>query len=456
MLSGEKVKITLPEAIDGFPNRFIALILIVGGIGFMWDLGFDSYIVGATIPTIEKQFSISAGSASLMVALGTGGMGVGAILAGYLSDILGRRRLFLMTLAITSTGSFLVALAPSYVWILIFRTVLGFGIGAEVPVLASYINEMVPASRRGRLYSLANASAVFGTVIVTFLAAYLIPTYTFGWRILYVIGALGALIFAILRFAYLPESPRWLLKKGRFDEAEKVILEVYNKYGAGGSKELQLDRSVPAESRFSYRVLFTSRFIRRTVWMAIWWILLIFAFWSVQAYLPSYLVKEGYSIARSLTFTAVISVASLVFYPIAAYLADKFERKHMLAFLLVINAFFALGFGFSTTEIGILVFGFFIWGTLAMFAWYAHMYTNEMFPTSARSSGDGLAEGVGRIAGLWTLTIIPKYVLPLPNGVSVAFGIITLVLFIMAGMVMLGPRVTKKQLEEIEESKTSW
>jgi putative MFS transporter len=451
---GEQQKITVVEAVNGFPSKFIALVLIIAGIGFMWDLGFDAYIVGATVPTISKQFAISTATASLMVSLGTAGMGVGAILAGYMSDILGRRRLFLITMAIISIGSFLVALATSYAWILVWRTVMGFGIGAEVPVIASYVNEMVPGKRRGRLYSLANASAVFGTVIVSFLGAYLIPTYTYGWRLLYIIGALGAVVFLIMRFAYMPESPRWLLKKGRFSDAEEVIRKIYDKYLGGGAKGFQLDRSVPPESRFSYRMLFSSDVVRRTVLMALWWILLIFAFWSVEAYLPTYLVKEGYSIASSLVFTAVASIAALVFYPIAAYFADRYERKHMLAFLLIANTILAMGFGFSRTVAGILIFGFLIWGSLDMFAWYAHMYTNEMFPTSARSSGDGLAEGVGRIAGLWTLTIIPTYILPLPNGVLIAFSLIAVVLLVMAGMIMLGPKVTKRELEEIEAPKT--
>lgn len=450
-----QTKSSLAEAIDRFPGKFIAMVLVIGGIGFMWDLGFDAYIVGATIPTISKQFAIPTAYASLMVSLGTGGMGVGAILAGYMSDILGRRRLFLLTLAITSVGSFLVALATSFEWILVWRTVMGFGIGAEVPVIASYVNEMVPGKRRGRLYSLANASAVFGTVAVTFLGAYIIPTYTYGWRLLYVVGALGAVIFMILRFAYMPESPRWLLKKGRFSDAEKVIQRIYDKYVVGGLKGFQLDRSTPPETRFSYRMLFSREMVRRTVLMALWWILLIFAFWSVEAYLPTYLVKEGYSIATSLTFVAVVSAASLVFYPIAAYFADKYERKYMLAFLLVANAVLAMGFGFSATEAGILIFGFLIWGSLAMFSWYGHMYTNEMFPTSARSSGDGLAEGVGRIAGLWTLTIVPVFILPMSNGVEVTFILLAVVLLVMAGMIMLGPKVTKRQLEEIERTKTA-
>lgn len=447
-------KITVWEAVDGFPGKFIALIVIIAGIGFMWDLGFDSYIVGATIPTIVKQFAIPTSEASLMLSLGTGGMGIGAIVAGFMSDALGRRRLFLLTLAITSAGSFLIAFTTSFGWILVWRTVMGFGIGAEVPVIASYINEMLPGKRRGSFYSLANASAVFGTVGVTFLGAYLIPTYTYGWRLLYVAGALGAVIFLILRFVYMPESPRWLVKKGRFSDAKKVIQSIYDKYEVVGLKGFQLDQSAPPESRFSYRMLFSREISSRTVLMMLWWILLIFAFWSVEAYLPTYLVKEGYSITKSLLFVAVISLGSLVFYPIAFYFADKFERKYMLAILLVMNAVFALAFGFSKAETLVLIFGFLIWGSLAMFSWYAHMYTNEMFPTSARSSGDGLAEGAGRIAGIWTLTIIPIFILPLSNGILVTFITMTVILLVMAGMIMLGPKVTKRELEEIERSKT--
>jgi len=442
----------LQEIVNFFPRKLIYILLVVGGLGFMWDLGFDSYIVGATLPTIEHQFHVSFATASLLVSLGTGGMGFGALISGYLADVFGRRRLFIITLSIMSIGSFFVAVAPSLIWMMIFRVVMGFGIGAEVPVLASYINEMVPAANRGKLYIAANASAVFGTVLVTFLGAYLIPTFIIGWRILYIIGAAGAFIFLILRIAYLPESLRWLIKKGRYEDAEKEVRSIGVKYQVDKLKNAQLSREISTENVFPYRLLFSRGIRVRTVMMIIWWILLIFAFWSVEAYLPSYLVRLGFTITRSLLFTAIISLASLVFYPIAISIADKFERKNIIIFTLVLNTILALLFGFNRSTLGIIVFGFFIWGSLAMFSWFAHMYTNEIFPTAARASGDGLAEAAGRIGSIWTLTLIPLYIAPLKNGIEISFITIAIVLIVMALIPLFLPKVTKKELEEIEKT----
>ncbi|HEU0197504.1 MAG TPA: MFS transporter, partial [Nevskiaceae bacterium] len=196
--------------------------LVIIGIGYFFTF-FDITDIGYAMPAISDQFHLS-GSEALFVALAVGliGYAVGSILIGAISDRYGRYRVLIATLTLTAIGSFLDATATGVVTLTIWRFVTGMGVGADLNLVSTYVGELAPASRRGRISTLTFLVGILGQAVTPFIALALVPHYSYGWRLLFVLGGLIATVGVIARFR-LPESPRWLALHGRLEEADAVV-----------------------------------------------------------------------------------------------------------------------------------------------------------------------------------------------------------------------------------------
>src|SRR5438309_3357643 len=201
--------------ISSFHKRIFFLI----GAGMFFD-GYDLY-VGTNVlgSTVSTGFSTLAQNAQF-VSLTFVGMTIGSLAAGFLGDAFGRRFTYQVNLLIFGIASLAAAFAPTMEWLIAARFVMGLGLGAEIVVGYSTLTEFVPPRVRGRWLSFMALIVVCGLPATTILGSLIIPV--FGWRPMFVIPAIGALIVWYLRKA-LPESPRWLESKGRFTEAEALV-----------------------------------------------------------------------------------------------------------------------------------------------------------------------------------------------------------------------------------------
>ena len=200
------------------PRRYLVII----GIGYFFTF-FDIADIGYAMPAIAQQFQLS-GSESLFVALALGLIGyvIGSIVIGAISDRMGRYRTLIVTLTITAAGSFLDATATDIVTLALWRFVTGIGVGADLNLVSTYIGELAPAGKRGRISNLTFLVGILGQAVTPFIALALVPNFSFGWRLMFVLGGLIATIGVIARFQ-LPESPRWLALHGRVEEADAVV-----------------------------------------------------------------------------------------------------------------------------------------------------------------------------------------------------------------------------------------
>ncbi len=198
-------------------------LLWVVGAGYFFAF-FDIVTISFATPVIATQWHISKATVTLSVTSSLIGYIIGAFADSTIADKWGRKLSLGISVAVFSLGTILAAISTNITELIIFRFIAGLGIGAEIAAVTTYIGEISPARLRGRYTSWATTAAYAGFAVVPFIARGLVPTYASGWRILFLIGALGGLTILFMRRS-LPASPRWLVTQGREEEAHEVVAE---------------------------------------------------------------------------------------------------------------------------------------------------------------------------------------------------------------------------------------
>ncbi|HWK20151.1 MAG TPA: MFS transporter [Microbacteriaceae bacterium] len=394
-------------------------LLVGSGLGWAldaMDVGLVSFVVAALV---EQGFATTA-ERPLILSIGFAGMAIGAALGGLLADRLGRRSVFAITLLIFGVATGLTALAWSVAALLVFRFIAGFGLGAELPVASTYMSEFAPRRIRGRVIVLLEAFWAVGWFAQALIGAYIVPLGPDGWRWALLIGAAPAFYAAFVRFG-MPESVRFLLSRGRRDEAAAVVAS----FAASGwsPRPAELDLSArpgaaaadtgPSQTKAGFGQRFAGLWAPglRATTTGLWllWFLVNFAYYGAFLWIPSILVADGYPLATSFVFTLIITVAQLPGYLVAAWLIERWGRRATLIVFLLGSAISAVLFGTVPGEPAIIGFGM----ALSFFnlgAWGGvYAITPESYPTPIRATGAGWAAGVGRIASI----IVPFVVAPL-------------------------------------------
>ncbi|MEV5457850.1 MFS transporter [Streptomyces cellulosae] len=267
--TGRTVTTRIPARLDRLPwSRWHWSVVI--GLGTVWILdGMEVTVVGNIAARLSEPGSglpITSGEVTgISAALYVTGACLGALFWGRLTDIYGRKKLFLVTLAVYLGATAMTALSFDTWWFFLFRFLTGFGIGGEYAAINSAIDELIPAQYRGRVDLLINGSYWLGAVAGALLSIVALDTSIFpadvGWRLTFALGAVLSLAILLVR-RHVPESPRWLLIHGRHEEAERIVAGIEKRVTADGGRELP-----PAEDEMTIhqrsRTTFTE--IARTV-----------------------------------------------------------------------------------------------------------------------------------------------------------------------------------------------
>ncbi|GGJ13866.1 MFS transporter [Alicyclobacillus cellulosilyticus] len=347
-------------------------ILVASGLGLLFD-AMDVSLISFVLVVLGKEWSLSPVWSGVLGSMGFAGMAVGSALAGLLADHFGRRRVFIWTLLVYSIATGLTAFAPGVAIFLVLRFLVGLGLGGELPVATTYVNESSPDAVRGRRVVLLEAFWAGGSLVAAILSRIVIPSI--GWRYVFLFGALPALYAIVIRYA-LPETPKFS--------------QVMRK----------------AHMRTALRTLFARPFLRATAVTWVLWFIMNFCYYGISLWLPSLLAKQGYSVVTSLSYVLIMILAQIPGYLTAAWLVERWGRKKTLVSAMLLTAFAAVGFGFAPSTAWLIVFGLLVnYFMLAAFAG-TYVFTVEQFPVRARASGIGWASGFGRIAGI----IAPSFV----------------------------------------------
>jgi putative MFS transporter len=432
------------ERLDRVPlNRFHWRLLAVSGIGWMFD-AMDVILISFLLVPIGREFSLDAAGTGLVASAGFVGMFFGAAISGRLADRYGRRLVFSATLVIFSFGAVLSAIAPTFETLLLARVVAGLGLGGELPVASTLVSEFSPRAQRGRMIVLLESFWAYGTLLAGVVAITVLPNY--GWRWVFAIAALPALYAAYLRSA-LPESPRFLAERGRSAEADAIVRRVER---ASGGALLTLARVIAPVRAGRSRIsdLFRPETRRRTLMLWILWFGIVFTYYGIFLYVPTLLVARGLSEVRSNEFFFLSTIAQVPGYFSAAWLVERWGRKPTLVAYLLGSAACAFLFGNSGTGTDAFIYAallsFFNLGAWAV----VYTITPELYPTSIRATGAGLAAAVGRTGGIIGPFLTPVLIPVI--GQTGIFAMFMAVLVLTALVIFALAEETKgRSLEEI-------
>ncbi|CAA9352424.1 MAG: Niacin transporter NiaP [uncultured Gemmatimonadetes bacterium] len=314
--------------------------------------------------------------------------------------------MFAGTLLIYGLATGAAAFSWSVASLLVFRFLIGFGLGAELPVASTLVSEFSPARIRGRIVVLLEAFWAVGWILAAVIGTYVIPTSENGWRWAFALGALPALYSGVVRRA-LPESVRFLESQGRSAEAEEVVRRFESAAGVSAPTEPSPSVAANPARRVGLGELWRGPLARRTLALWLVWFGINFAYYGAFIWLPTLLVQRGFSLVRSFEFTLIITLAQLPGYAVSAYLIEKWGRRPTLATFLAGSALAALLFAGAESRDAILVAGCLL-SFFNLGAWGAvYAATPEVYPTEVRATGAGWAAGFGRIASILAPLAVP-------------------------------------------------
>jgi MFS family permease len=397
-------------------------IWALSAMGIFLD-GFDLFIIGVAMPFIVRDLGPSSWEQGLIAAAAAVGAMIGAFSFGRVTDRLGRKAVYLVDVAIFVVFAIASGLAWDVWSLIVFRFCLGVGVGADYPISASYVSEIVPARNRGRMligaFSFQAVGAIFGA-LVGLVIIHLYPEVG-AWRWMLAVGAVPAAITAVVRLS-VPESPRWLVSNGRTDEALEVTRQLC---GA----DVVIDEPAPDEPTLTpvtLRELFSARYRRRTLLATVPWFFLDIATYGIGLFTPTILAAIAFSgdnsfIAQDIASTkgtAFLDLFLVVGFLLAILFVERAGRIRLqvIGFAGMAAGLTVLGFtgndpGSGNDHLLLVVIAFGLFNVLMNMGPNSTTYTlpAELFPSSARATAHGLAASVGKAGAVVGLFVFPIF-----------------------------------------------
>ena len=279
----------------------------------------DTGLISFILAKMAEDWQMTADQKSWVVSIGFIGMAIGAIFSGGLADRWGRKTVFASTLVVYSLATAACAFAPNLTWLLVFRFIVGLGLGGQLPVAVTLVSEYIPARVRGRFIVLLESFWGLGWLVAALVSRFMIPD--FGWQAAFMIGGIPAL-YAIVIWKLVPESVPYLINRGRVDEAQALVKKIECKCGVEVMEIFEV-KPVAAKQNISFTQLWSGIFARRTLMLWLIWFGIVFSYYGIFTWLPSLLVKEGYTIVQSFEYVLVMILAQLPGYIAAAWLVEN-------------------------------------------------------------------------------------------------------------------------------------
>lgn len=428
--------------VSAFHWRVLALI----SAGGLLDT-FDVYLAFGVVAAMRAQGFATLNQAAAFVSLTFFGMLIGSAFAGYVGDRMGRRFSYQFNLALFGIASLVAAASPSMTMLIVCRFVMGIGLGAELIVAAGTLGEFIPPSVRGRWASIMGLVSSSGLLVATGVGYLVIPTL--GWRYMFVIGGLGAVVVLMLR-KQMPESPRWLEAIGRTAEAEATVSQIEAKVAAqmGPLPGVEIS-DAPPPRKAPLRELFSAAIRGRLVVATLIAITVNVAVYGLVGWLPVFMVNHGTAVTRSLALSTVMSAGSVAGAMLGVLLSDHIPRRAALIGGGFAVLLFMIIFPIAQSELALSACGFFLVLSIYFVTNQGmYSYIPELFPTAFRLRGVGFAGMSARATGMLTpyaiVALLGRFGLP---GVLAMVAVVLIAM--MVSVYLLKVETRGARLEEI-------
>lgn len=449
---------------------FLSVVAALGGFLF----GYDTAVISGTIAQVTEQFGLDALQQGWYVGCALIGSIIGVLFAGILSDKFGRKSTMILSAILFSTSAIGCAVSADFNQLVIYRIIGGVGIGVVSIISPLYISEVAVAQYRGRLVSLYQLAVTIG-----FLGAYLVNYQLLGysmsnpdastgwWNLIFVSevwrGMLGmetlpAIMFFIIIF-FIPESPRWLILKGKEEKATNILERIYTSSKEALFQLTETKSVLSSESKSEWKLLLQPG-IRKAVIIGVC-IAMLGQFMGVNAVLyygPSIFENAGLSGGDSLFYQVLVGLVNTLTTVLALVIIDKVGRKKLVYYgvsgmvisLILIATYFIYGESWGISSIFLLIFFlFYVFCCAVSICAVVFVLLSEMYPTRVR----GLAMSIAGFA-LWIGTYLIGRLTPwmlqnlTPAGTFILFAIMCVPYMLIVWKLV--PETTGKSLEEIE------
>lgn len=383
----------------------------------------------------------------------TAGQLFGALVGGPIGDKIGRKKSILLYEMIHIIAMIGGAVSPNIGILYVFRLVQGFGLGALLVVLFAGFTEYVPGRNRGVWSSRNSFIGNWAHPVcngIAFVIALTGISYNMNWRVQYMIPSILSILASLLIAKKFPESPRWLEAQGRTEEADEIMTKIEKEIEASTGKPLPPVTEAPKDvKQLPYSALFRGKLLKRTIVGSLVLIGMNTIQYTLMNWMPSLLRSLGYDTSSSqfMTMFGLFGAPFGIF--IASLIMDKIPRRVMGVGLLAGMAVLGIITGQQTQMTPLIVSTFFLNTVIYMYVCYASaVYVPEMWPTSAKLSGSGFCNAVGRVSNIFFPFLVTYVASSMGSGG--VFVLITIVAVIIAVCVFIfGVETRGESVEDI-------
>lgn len=397
----EAARINIPGRLErlpmtGYQKRLFAIVA-TAWLADQVDVALLVFLIG----DLKDYFQLTSVQIGYLASMTFLGQLVGNLIIGSFSDLFGRRIAFQTTMVIWGLASFLAAGAWSVASLMVFRFLIGVGVGGEAPVAQAVLSEIIPANVRAKYIAFMEGFWAVGFIISGTIAYFVLPIASWRW-VFVVVGLLSLVVFWVRRS--LLESPRWLADHGRYADAETVMKQIEAGVEAAAHTRLAPPKPFLAETtletRNPFAVLLSRFYLRANVMSFSVWFFALLGFYGLTSWLAIILGQHGFSVVKSIGFITLITFGGIPGFYTAAISLERIGRKLTTAAFLFLSALMAYIYGHSATETALFVSGFIM--QFFMFGMWSclYAYTPELYPTRARALGAGMASAFGRVGAI--------------------------------------------------------
>ena len=445
----QSIEIVLIKQINNYQLLTYSIIAALGGLLF----GFDTGVISGAIPFIRGEFELTTYQEGFAVSNLMIACTVGALIAGPIAEWAGRKKVLILCSLLFLISAIFSALPQSFMELVVARFIGGLGVGVASVVSPMYITEISPANIRGRLVALNQLAIVVG-ILCSYLSNWtLLDTGINNWRFMLATESIPSIIF-LFGLIFVPESPRWLMKKGNEKGALRILNIVSGKNNA--VKELAEIKESLLQKRVSIKELLHPS-LRKVLIIGVLFSLFahLTGIDTIIYYGPIIFLESGFQTDDAFLASVMIGVTNLVFTIIGIFMVDKFGRRILL---LVGMA----GMGVSMTLVGFCMESSIIsakWTLLWIITYIASfamsigvviwVYLSEIFPTRVRGQALSVATMVLWLGNVVLTQLFPVMMEAFGGGTFYIFSIICLISFIF--FILMIKETKGLSLEQIEK-----